>query len=111
MKIGIHKVKYRHSQWFYYLKPKRLTFMFAPPIYKWLFWVIRLNKEEYEKVLHKKGQHTFIYCPKCDLELISSQSWFYRKKDGTEVYMCKNCGTKSLWDFDCVVPILLKGEK
>lgn len=40
-KIGIHKAKYYRSQWYHYIKPKRLTLKYEPAIYKWLFWVIK----------------------------------------------------------------------
>lgn len=40
MVIGIHKTKYKHSQWYYYIIPKRLTLKCNPPIYKWLCFVI-----------------------------------------------------------------------
>ena len=45
MKIGIHKARYRHSQW-YYIIPKRLTLKSNPAIYKWLWFVIDLSKED-----------------------------------------------------------------
>ncbi len=40
LKIGIHRAKYYHSQWYYYIIPKRLTLKCNPPIYKWLCFVI-----------------------------------------------------------------------
>ena len=46
MKIGIHKAKYRHSQWYYYLIPKRITLKSNPPLYKWLWFTIDFSKEE-----------------------------------------------------------------
>ena len=46
MKIGIHKARYRHSQWYYYIIPKRLTLKSNPAIYKWLWFVIDLSKED-----------------------------------------------------------------
>ena len=50
VKVGIHKAKYRHSQWYYYIIPRRLTLKCNPPIYKWLWFVIDLSKEEsYDK--------------------------------------------------------------
>lgn len=39
MKIGIHKAKHLNSEWYHFIKPKRLTLKSNPPIYKWLFWV------------------------------------------------------------------------
>ena len=106
MKIAIHKAKYRHSQWYYYLKPKRLTLSSNPAIYKWLFWTIALNKEEYQKLRLRQGQRTFIYCPKCDNELISSNSFV--KDTDFVYYKCINCGAKSKWDFDFLTPILVE---
>ena len=43
-KPAIHKARYRHSQWYYYIKPKRLTLKHSVPIYKWLFWVFCWSK-------------------------------------------------------------------
>lgn len=56
---------------------------------------------------YKKSQKTFVYCPKCNNELISSQSFV---SDGEFVtYKCKGCGLISHWDFDTYpVPVLLK---
>lgn len=107
MDIHIHKAKYKYNSWYYYLLPRRITLLSSPPIYKWLFWVIRLNKQEYEKILHKKGQNTFIYCPRCDLELISSHSHLY-SKNGLEIFKCRQCYIKSNWDFTTPVPILVE---
>lgn len=112
MEIKLHKTKYKHSQWYYYLKPKRITLKSNQPIYKWLFWIFIPNKKEYQKIQYKQGQRTFIYCPKCDFELISSNSHKYMRKDGIEVFKCKKCGYESEWDFDFICPILLKkGEQ
>ncbi len=68
---------------------------------------IKNNKEKYEKTLYKKTkQSTFIYCPKCDNELISSNSFV---KDTDYVYYkCSNCRYESKWDFDFPCPILIK---
>lgn len=46
MKIGIHKARYRHSQWYYYIIPKRITLKCNPPLYKWLWFIIDLSKED-----------------------------------------------------------------
>lgn len=43
-------------------------------------------------------QHTFIYCPKCKNELISSDS-FIKDEDGILKYKCTKCGNVSFWDF------------
>ena len=56
---------------------------------------------------YKKSQKTFVYCPKCNNELISSQSFV---SDGEFVtYKCKGCGEVSNWDFDTFpIPVLIK---
>lgn len=46
LKIGIHRAKYYHSQWYYYIIPRRLTLKCNPPIYKWLWFVISYKKGE-----------------------------------------------------------------
>lgn len=46
LKIGIHRAKYYHSQWYYYIIPRRLTLKCNPPIYKWLWFVIGCEKGE-----------------------------------------------------------------
>ena len=105
MKIQLHRIK---RDWYKYLRPKRICK--EEPIYKWLFFVIRLNKEEYQEKLYKKtGQSTFIYCPKCNNELISSNSFV---KDTDYVYYkCSNCGYESKWDFDFLTPILIDNKE
>ena len=37
--IQVHKAKHWHSQWYYYIIPKRLTLCCNPGVYKWLWWV------------------------------------------------------------------------
>lgn len=115
MQVKMFKGKYRHSQWYYYLIPKRMTLKCNPPIYRWLCFLFCLNKEEYEKLLHLKGQKTFVYCPECGNELISSDSYI-DDKDGLVSYKCKRCYLQSEWDFTTPVPILVstldfKGRK
>jgi hypothetical protein len=45
--IGIHKVKYKHSQWYHYFKPEMLNSISRnendPKIYKWLWWYIAIE--------------------------------------------------------------------
>lgn len=104
--MEIKKYGSKH-RWYKYIIPKQLTKV--EPVYRWLFWIIKLNKEEYQKELLKRGQHTFIYCPKCNTELISSNSIV---KDTDFVYCkCQFCNTKSKWDFDAPCPILVDYDK
>lgn len=67
------------------------------------------EKQKFEEKQLKKGQTCFCYCPKCDNELISSNSFI---EDTDYVYYkCSKCGTKSKWDFDFPCPILLESEE
>jgi len=55
----------------------------------------------------KRSQNAFVYCPKCENELISSQSFVSEEEVVT--YKCTKCGEVSKWDFDiCPIPVLLK---
>jgi len=63
------------------------------------------------KEIDRYNSNTTIYCPKCDNELIHSDSHtgsgLMGIQDGFEFYKCSNCKHESRWDFDCIVPILL----
>lgn len=37
--VSIHNAKYLKSEWYNYIKPRRLTLDQNPPVYKWLIWV------------------------------------------------------------------------
>ena len=49
-------------------------------------------------VKSKPKQTCFVYCPKCQNELVSSNS-FVEDKDGIVKYKCDKCGNVSFWDF------------
>lgn len=100
MEIKVHSDK---KNWYKYIKPKQLTK--AVPVYRWLFWVYRLDKKEQQEKLYKQGQRTFVYCPHCDNELISSESFV--KDTDFVYYKCANCSTESKWDFDCPAPYIV----
>lgn len=58
-------------------------------------------------------QTTFIYC-ECGEELINSDSFIsdtYEKDQNIVHYECKNCGKNSYWDFDHILPLLIKTKK
>lgn len=63
-----------------------------------------LNLREAIKFRNRVNDHTCrIYCPKCDTELISSDSYYGHKiteKGEYYSYVCKNCQWLSHWDFD-----------
>lgn len=101
MEVKLHNyTKY----WYKYIKPKKTDN--SSSVYRWLFWDISLNREEYQNLLHKNGQNTFVYCSECDNELISSNSFV---KDTDYVYYkCSKCGTETKWDFDFLCPILVE---
>lgn len=46
MTICVHKAKYYHNSWYYYIIPRRITLKCNPPIYKWLWFVIGFDKRE-----------------------------------------------------------------
>ena len=69
----------------------------------------KTEREKFEEKKLKKGQTTFCYCPNCDNELISSNSFI--KDTDFVYYKCSKCGYESKWDFDFLCPILIKEEK
>lgn len=51
------------------------------------------------KLLEKKrSQHTFVYCPKCNNEMVH-YGYFIEETDGIVKYRCSKCGNISFWDF------------
>lgn len=46
----------------------------------------------------KPKQSTYCYCPKCNNELVSSNS-FVEDNDGIVKYRCSKCGEITFWDF------------
>lgn len=50
------------------------------------------------RLKNKHEQYTFIYCPRCNVELIKN-GLFITDKDGIVQYGCPNCGITSFWDF------------
>lgn len=46
----------------------------------------------------KRKQHTFIYCPKCNTEMISNGTAL-EDAYGIIKYRCSKCGNISFWDF------------
>ena len=97
----------KYNRWYKYLLPKRICHDY--PIYQWLCFTWRINKEKYQqKVVNKGIRSSFIYCPNCDADLIENNSFI---EDTDFVYYeCTNCGTKSKWDFDAPCPILLDSD-
>ena len=55
---------------------------------------------------NKNKQHTFIYCRKCNNELVKNGQ-FIEDNDGIIKYRCSKCGNISFWDFaNFPVPML-----
>jgi transcription elongation factor Elf1 len=52
-----------------------------------------------------RKQNTYCYCPNCNQELVSSNS-FVSDNHGIVTYNCCNCKTTSKWDF-CLAPVPL----
>ncbi len=54
----------------------------------------------------KKKQYTFVYCPRCNNELVKNGQ-FIEDNDGIVKYRCSKCGIISFWDFgNFPVPML-----
>ena len=96
------------GHWYKFILPKDLRLI--EPKIKWLFWDIEFTPTEQRDYIHDKtGQSTFVYCPNCNNELVSSNSFV---KDTDYVYYkCDRCGTDSKWDFDFMCPILVEFGK
>ena len=60
-------------------------------------------------MLVKRKQTTFIYCPKCNNELIKNGNFI--KDTDLVYYKCSKCRKESKWDFDAPTPILIEEEK
>ena len=108
------KYAYGKQQWWKYFKMKRISGRYAPPLYRWLFWVWAPDTYEYLKLKYKEGQRTFIYCPHCNLELISAEAHIPTDVPLMyEYFKCPNCYHLSEWDFDapCIQFIKDYGNK
>lgn len=69
------------------------------------------GKMKFELFKKKKRQTTFIYCMKCNNELVSSDS-FVKDENGIVTYKCDRCGNVAQYDFiHYPVPLLVKNEK
>ena len=62
-----------------------------------------------ERMFGKKKQTTFVYCPKCNNELVKNGDLI--KDTDFVYYKCSKCGHESKWDFDTPCPILLEDSK
>lgn len=59
-----------------------------------------------QKSINKRRQHTFVYCPRCNNELVKNGQYI-EDNNGIIKYRCSKCGIISLWDFvDFPVPYL-----
>ena len=85
-----------------------------------LYKLCKENKNHYEihelkKDIFRKemeylyNQTTFVYCPTCGCELISSEISLVEDTDLVH-FDCKNCDTQSTWDFNSPSPILLRHD-
>ncbi len=114
MKITARRKMYPTDAWYYYLIPRRLTLRTNPKVlFKWLWFIFEPSKEQYERWLMKKfDQYTFVYCPHCGLELISSHSEMNKDEyDFYVYYNCANCHMLSKWDFSAPAPMLIEAQR
>lgn len=49
-----------------------------------------------------------VFCPTCRNELTSGPARYWEDKHGHVNYECNMCTTRSRWDFDLPVPVLLE---
>lgn len=60
---------------------------------------------------NKSKQHTFVYCPKCNNELVKNGR-FIEDNDGIVKYCCSKCSNISFWDFaNYPIPVLIKDDE
>lgn len=59
----------------------------------------------FSEYIRKRNQKTFIYCPKCNTEMISN-GYYISDHDGIVKYRCSVCGNVSFWDFCFPAPYL-----
>lgn len=104
--LTIEKQIYNNKPWYKQLKPKFLNpkMVNRPRIIGWLGFIFYHGKKL------KEDQTTYVYCPKCHVELISTNSYYGRDTTGLDLehFKCNNCGTDSIWDFDLPTPILIE---
>lgn len=71
---------------------------------KWIGELFKVRTIGPNKI-KKTKQTCWVYCPFCDLELVSSNSLVLDKELVT--YKCERCGAVSTWDFDSFpVPVI-----
>lgn len=100
--LTIEKQIYNNKPWYKNLKPKRMNPKMEnrPRYYSWLGFIFYNSKKLTEE------QTTYIYCPTCHTELISTGSYIGIDDKKLEHFTCNICGTHSVWDFDMPTPIL-----
>lgn len=60
---------------------------------------------------NKSKQYTFIYCPKCNNEMIKNGQ-FIEDAGGIVKYRCSKCGNITFWDFaNYPIPVLIKDDE
>lgn len=102
--LTIEKQIYNDKPWYKNLKPKRMNpkMKNRPRYYSWLGFIFYNSKKLTEE------QTTYIYCPTCHTELISTGSYIGIDDRKLEHFTCNVCGTHSVWDFDMPTPILIE---
>lgn len=63
----------------------------------------------FKHVAEEYNQTTFVFCPKCGLELCHSDSFI----EDTDLvrYKCVNCKHHSSWLFDAPIPMLIEEKE
>jgi hypothetical protein len=65
-----------------------------------------------KKLRFEKQRTCWVRCPRCEADLNGweSERHFVSDTDQGVCYVCDDCGTESLWDFDAPAPILRRSR-
>lgn len=105
--LKIEKQIYNYKKWYKQLKPRFINpkMKGRPRIIGWLGFIF------YNEKHLKEEQTTYVYCPRCHTELISTNSYYGQDEKGLEHFKCTICKTHSIWDFDTPTPVLIDKEE
>ena len=100
--LRIERKIYFFKPWYKDLIPKRMNpkMKGRETIIGWLGHIFYFEKN--------KEQKTFIYCPICRTELISTNSYIGSDENNLEHFKCSVCRAHTEWSFDEPCPVLIK---
>ena len=73
-------------------------------------WVWRDVTEWLRRRRFEKTRTSWVYCPSCreDLNGLNAEDHFVSDDARGVTYVCRACGTESLWQFDTPCPLLIR---